>query len=88
MYLKKGGKPDVKTKDYELSYQLPDFSSCNLENATVVDSQHHRAEPIRVNVSECSTHPYTVFVSNLDFRGTREYCFGKILCCRYSDKQK
>ena len=61
----------MTTRDYEFSYQLPDFSSCNLGNANV-------AEPFRVNVSECSTHPYTVFVSNLDFNGTGEYCFGKI----------
>jgi hypothetical protein len=79
VYLKKGGKPSVTTGDYEFSYQLPDFSSCNLENITVNDSQSDHAKPIHVNVSECSTHPYTVFVSNLDFNGTGEYCFGKFL---------
>ena len=75
MYLKKGGKPDVKTGDYEFSYQLPDFSRCNLENVSESDP----VEPVHVDIGECSTHPYTVFVSNLDFNATGEYCFGKIL---------
>jgi hypothetical protein len=77
VFLKKGGKPSIRTGDYEFSYQLPDFSRCNLGNVTLNDSQSDRAEPVHVNVSECSTHPYTVFVSNLDFNGTGEYCFGK-----------
>jgi hypothetical protein len=64
----------VKTGDYEFSYQLPDVGGCNLGNVSVND----HAEPVRIDVNECSTHPYTVFVSNLDFNGTGEYCFGNI----------
>ena len=76
MYLKKGGKPDVKTGDYEFSYQLPDFSRCNLGAVNVNDSQTDDEEPVHIDMNECSTHPYTVFVSNLDFNGTGKYCFG------------
>ena len=79
MYLKKGGKPNVMAGDYELSYQLPDFSSCSLENVNVKDSQSGDAEPVHVDVNVCSSPPYTVFVSNLNFTGTGEYCFGKKL---------
>ena len=68
----------MKAGDYEFSYQLPDFSRCNLGNVNVNDSQSGDAEPVHVDVNECSTHPYTLFVSNLDFNGTGEYCFGEI----------
>ena len=81
MYLKKGGKPDPKSGDYELLYKLPDLSTCKIGNDTVYvsDAQSDDAETIHIDPSNCTKDPYTVFVSNRDFNGYGEYCFGKIL---------
>ncbi|XP_028408505.1 sperm receptor for egg jelly-like [Dendronephthya gigantea] len=78
VYLKRGGRPSVEKGDYEFSYKLPDFSSCNVGNTSVNKSKSDDSDPVHIDINDCSTHPYTVFVSNLDFNGTGEYCFGKI----------
>ena len=67
----------MKTKDYEFSYQLPHFGRCNLGDVNISDSKADEKKSVHIDASNCSTHPYTVFVSNLDFNGTGKYCFGK-----------
>ncbi|XP_028413717.1 uncharacterized protein LOC114536572 [Dendronephthya gigantea] len=77
VFLKKGGKPDIKAGDYEFVYKLPDFSTCKVGNDSVFTSQSQsgNAEPVHIDPSKCAKDPYTVFVSNFDFNGTGEYCF-------------
>ena len=81
VFLKKGSKPDAKTGDYDFSYKLPDFSTCKVGNDSVYVSQSQSGfdEAIHIDPSNCTKDPYTVFVSNLDFNGTGEYCFGKFI---------
>lgn len=79
--MKKGGKPDPKTRNYDFSYKLPDFSTCKIgnDNIHVSDSQSDDAETLHIDPKNCAKDPYTVFVSNLDFNGHGEYCFGELL---------
>jgi hypothetical protein len=79
VFLKKGGKPDAKTGDYEFAYKLPDVSTCKVGNDSVHTSQSQSGfdETVHIDPSKCAKDPYTVFVSNVDFNGTGEYCFGK-----------
>ena len=80
VYMKKGGKPNPNTEDYDFSYKLPDFSTCKVGNDTVrvSDSQSHDAETLHIDPKNCEKDPYTAFVSNLDFNGHGEYCFGEL----------
>lgn len=76
VYLKTGGKPDVRSGDYNLQYDLPDFSSCDVG----VDEQNTTNENDTIVVDpykHCAIYPYSVFVSNVDFNKTGEHCFGK-----------
>ncbi len=53
-----------------------------MDNETIFNSQLHHpdaAEPVYVDLRNCSREPYTVFISNQDFNGTGEYCFGKFV---------
>ncbi|XP_028399329.1 LOW QUALITY PROTEIN: polycystic kidney disease protein 1-like 2 [Dendronephthya gigantea] len=77
VFMKKGGKPDVKAGDYEFVYKLPDFSTCKVGNDSVYASQSQsgNAKPVHIDPTKCAKDLYTVFVSNLDFNGTGEYCF-------------
>ena len=82
VYLKKESKPDVMKRDYDLSYELPDLSSCLAGNESVSNSSVHSSEsgvnePIYVDLRNCTRDPYTVFVSNVDLHGTGRYWFGK-----------
>jgi hypothetical protein len=88
VYLKTGGKPDVETGDFDLQYDLPDFSNCDLE----VDEHNTTQENETIVIdpfNHCARHPYSVFVSNLDFNQTGKHCFGKsnrqILCFALSN---
>ena len=78
VFLKKGGKPDSNAGDYDFSYKLPDFSTCKVGNDSVHVSQLESSshEAVYIDPTKCAKDPYTVFVSNLDFNGTGEYCFG------------
>lgn len=70
----------MKTGDYEFVYSLPDLNSCKLGNDSVHNSDSnsiHDGEALHLDMNECSRDPYSVFVSNFDFNGTGEYCFGK-----------
>ncbi len=87
VYLKKESKPDVMKRDYDLSYELPDLSSCLAGNESVSNSSVHSSEsgvnePIYVDLRNCTRDPYTVFVSNVDLHGTGRYWFGKKICTR------
>ena len=76
VYLKTGGKPDVRTGDFDLQYDLPDFSSCEVEvddHNTTQANDTIIVDPFR----HCALHPYSVFVSNVDFNETGLHCFGK-----------
>jgi hypothetical protein len=76
VYLKTGGKPDVRTGDFDLLYDLPDFSSCEVEvgdHNTTQANETIVVDPFR----HCALHPYSVFVSNVDFNETGLHCFGK-----------
>ena len=82
VYLKKGRKPDVKNGDYDFSFQLPELSSCKMDDKNI--SQSHEAgrgeeQPVVIELRHCSRHPYTVFLSNTDLNGTGKYCFGEHL---------
>ena len=85
--MKKGGKPNPKAGDYDFSYKLPDFSTCNVGNDTVYvsDSQSHDVETLHIDPANCAKNPYTVFVSNRDFDGHGEYCFGELLYIEIRD---
>ena len=76
VYLKTGGKPDVEMGDFNLQYDLPDFSSCNLdsdENNRTQENETIVVDPF----NHCALHPYAIFVSNVDFNKTGEHCFGR-----------
>jgi hypothetical protein len=82
VYLKKGGKPSVKDGDFMHFYELPDLSNCAVNNEDVFNSEFNESEEIsndhvQIESKNCLKDPYTVFVSNADFNGTGEYCFGK-----------
>ena len=87
VYLKKGGKPDVKNGDYEFSFELPDLSGCTVNNDNISNSRGHsdwsqldESESVHIEpYKNCLRHPYTAFLSNTDFNGTGEYCFGKYI---------
>ena len=82
VHLKKGGKPNIKNKDFQFSVELPDFSNCTVNNETVTTAQN-KSKPTKGGIvyidpyKNCLKHPYTVFLSNTYFNGTGEYCFGK-----------
>ena len=81
VYLKNGGKPDIKTGDFDLSYDLPDLKSCSVPEGTIMNSEilhnHNSGKTIHVELKNCSRDPYTVFVSNQDLNNTGKHCFGK-----------
>ena len=80
VYLKKETKPDIMKKDYDLSYELPDLSSCfsgNASNSSAAQSESYKYEAVYVDLRNCTRNPYTVFVSNVDIRGAGRYWFGK-----------
>lgn len=87
VFVKKGGKPDVKNGDFDISFKLPDLSGCMVDNENVFNSQTQfnqsepeDIEPIHIDpYKNCLRHPYTVFLSNTDLHGIGEYCFGKYL---------
>ena len=75
VYLKTGGKPNVRTGDFNLQYNLPDFKSCDLDmdgHNTSEDSGTVVIDPF----SHCTRHPYSLFISNVDFNETGKHCFG------------
>ena len=74
VYLKTGGKPDVRKGDFNLQYDLPDFSSCEVnEHNTTTENETIVIDPF----NHCAIHPYSLFVSNIDFNTTGEHCFGE-----------
>ena len=79
MYLKKGGRPVAENGDYNYSYELPDFSTCKVGNDSIYTSESKTGygEAVHIDPKNCLKDPYTVFVSNVDFNGTGEYCFRK-----------
>ena len=82
VYLKKGGKPNVKDGDFMHFYELPDISNCTVNNENVFNSQFNESEEnstdhLEIESKSCLKDPYTIFVSNTDFNGTGKYCFGK-----------
>ena len=83
VYLKTGGKPDLDTGDFNLTFELPDLSSCTLEetiSGLEVNQSTEYNETIMVDpFKQCLAHPYTVFISNVDFNKTGEHCFGECL---------
>ena len=86
VYLKKGGKPDINVGDFEHSYELPDLTSCLVNDDVVYSSQdsfvdaNNHDDVIFIHPSNCTRDPYTVFVSNTQLNGTGEYCFGELNC--------
>ena len=84
VYLKKGSKPDIMKRDFELQYELPDLSSCLAGNESVFNSSVDQSESdenktIYVDLRNCTRDPYTVFVSNVDMNGAGRYWFGKYI---------
>ena len=82
VYLKKETKPDIMKKDYDLSFELPDLSSClsgneNVSNSSAAQSETGVNKTLYVDLRNCTRNPYTVFVSNVDIRGAGRYWFGK-----------
>lgn len=82
IYLKRGGRPKVKDGDFTHFYEVPDLSNCTVNNEDVFNSQFNESEGkssehVQIESKNCLKDPYTVFVSNVDFNGTGEYCFGK-----------
>ena len=78
VYIKKGQKPDITIGDFDHLYELPDLSSCKVNND--IPSHHSLGDEedvVYINPSNCSRDPYTVFVPNTDLNGTGEYCFGE-----------
>ncbi|XP_028416899.1 polycystic kidney disease protein 1-like 2 [Dendronephthya gigantea] len=79
VYLKSGGKPDIKSGDFDLSYHLPDLKSCSVPEGTIMNSEilhnHNFGQAILVDLKNCSRDPYTVFVSNQDLNDTGKHCF-------------
>ena len=87
VYMKKGGKPDIKNGDFEFSFDLPNFNGCSVNSEEVFnspaqfnESQNNVSQLIHIDpYKNCLKHPYTVFLSNTDFNGTGQYCFGKYM---------
>ena len=77
VYLKTGAKPDVRSGDYDLQYDLPDFSSCDVVDADEQNATNKNDTIVLDPYKHCAIHPYSVFVSNVDFNETGEHCFGK-----------
>ncbi|XP_028402707.1 polycystic kidney disease protein 1-like 2 isoform X2 [Dendronephthya gigantea] len=74
VYLKTGGKPDVRAGDFNLQYDLPDFKSCDVD----VDKRNASEDNETVFIDpfiHCTRHPYSLFISNVDFNETGEHCF-------------
>ena len=72
----------MKDGDFMHFYELPDLSNCAVNNEDVFNSKFNESEEIsndhvQIESKNCLKDPYTVFVSNADFNGTGEYCFGK-----------
>ena len=81
VYLKKGSKPDIPKRDFQLSFQLPDLSSCLGKNKSVSNTSGDESESaanatIYVDLRNCTRDPYSVFVSNVDLHGAGRFWFG------------
>ena len=89
VYLKRGGKPNVKDGDFTHFYEVPDLSNCTVNNEDVFNSRFNASEGnssdhVNIESKNCLKDPYTVFVSNVDFNGTGEYCFGRLCFLLFS----
>lgn len=79
----------MKTGDFDLFYELPDLSSCKMENnanftsPTFLEHLNDSDKPIYIDLRNCSRNPYTLFLSNQDLNGTGEHCFGKFFKKRF-----
>ena len=80
VYLKKESKPEVHKGDYELSFELPDLSSCLTGNNSALNSSNQSSANeenlVYVDLGNCTRDAYSVFVSNVDLHGTGRYWFG------------
>lgn len=84
VYVKKGKKPDISKRDFDLSYELPNLASCLAGNESLSNSSADQLGSdvnisIHVDLRNCKRDPYTVFVSNVDMNGTGRYWFGRFI---------
>ena len=83
VYMKKGGKPDIKRKHFDHSFELPDLSSCKINDESVLNtdiSDEDSHDVVYIHPSNCSRQPYNLFVPTTHLNGTGEFCFGEYKC--------
>ena len=80
VYLKKGGKPDIMKRDFDVSYDLPNLASCLVGNESLSNSSaDHVNISIHLDLRNCKRNPYAIFVSNVNLNGTGRHWFGKFI---------